>query len=72
MKKLTTKGKDIVYIEIQYSDESEFHFNVEVEGKESDKIATILMITRGTLMVSNGTKATAYNEEGFEICSYIR
>ena len=72
MKKLSTNGKDIVYIEIQYSDGTEFHFNVEVEGKECDKVATILMITRGTLIASNGTRATAYNEEGFDICSYIR
>lgn len=72
MNKLSTIGKDTVYIEIQYKDETEFHFNVEVEGKESEKLAIILMITRGTLMASNGVKAVAYNEEGFDICSYIK
>lgn len=69
---LSTNEKDTVYIEIQYKDETEFHFNVEVEGKERDKLATILMITRGTLMASLGVKAVAYNEEGFEICSFIQ
>lgn len=72
MNKLSTNGKDTVYIEIQYEDETEFHFNVEVEGKESEKLAIILMITRGTLMASSGVKATAYNVEGFDICSYIK
>lgn len=72
MKKLSKNGKDSVFIEIQYEDETEFHFNVEVEGKECDKIAIILMITRGTLIASSGIKAVAYNEEGFDICSYIK
>lgn len=72
MKKLSTNGKDTVYIEIEYNDGTEFHFNVEVEGKEYEKVATILMITRGTLMASSGVKAVAYNEEGFDICSYIK
>lgn len=70
--KLKTNGKDTVYIEIEYKDGTEFHFNVEVEGKESEKLAIILMITRGTLMAANGEKAAAYNEEGFDICSYIK
>lgn len=72
MKKLSTNGKDTVYIEIEYEDGTEFHFNVEVEGKESEKLAIILMITRGTLMASCGVKAAAYNEEGFDICSFIK
>lgn len=70
MKKLSTTGKDTVYIEIVYNDGSEFHFKVEVEGKECDKVAIIQMITRGTLMASSGVIAVAYNEEGFDICSY--
>lgn len=32
-KKAKANKKDTVYIEIQYNDDSEFHFNVEVEGK---------------------------------------
>ena len=72
MKKLSTTGKDTVYIEIEYKDETEFHFNVEVEGEESKKLAIIQMITRGTLMASSGVIAVAYNEEGFDICSYTK
>lgn len=72
MKKLPTNEKESVFIAIQYEDESEFHFNVEVDGKVNQKLAIIQMITRGTLMASNGVKAVAYNEEGFDICSYIK
>ena len=72
MKKLSTNRKDIVFIEINYEDGTGFHFNVEVEGKEYEKVATIQMITRGTLMASSGIRAVAYNEEGFDICSYIK
>lgn len=72
MNKLSSTGKDTVYIEIEYNDGTEFHFNVEVEGSECYKVAIILMITRGTLMASNGVRAVAYNEEGFDICSYIK
>lgn len=68
--KNTANKKDKVYVEIQYDDDTEFHFDVEVEGKECEKVATIQMITRGTLMASSGTRAVAYNEEGFEICAY--
>ena len=70
--KYSEKEKEIVFIEINYEDGTEFHFNVEVEGKEYEKVATIQMITRGTLMASSGIRAAAYNEEGFEICSYIK
>lgn len=57
---------------IEYNDESEFHFDVTIEGTESEITANLMMITRGTLMASNGRKATCYNDDGFEICSYIK
>lgn len=57
---------------IEYNDESEFHFDVTIEGTETQIIASLMMITRGTLMASNGIRATCYNDEGFEICSYSK
>lgn len=61
-----------VFIEIIYDDSTEFHFTVEVEGPVHKTQAEIHMITRGTLQASSGKMAIAYNEEGFDICSYTR
>lgn len=60
------------YVEITYEDESSFDFHVELEGKESKIHAELCMITRGTLMASNGCRAIAYNMDGFDVISYIR
>lgn len=59
-----------VTIEIEYSDESNFTFDVTLEGTENEVYGEILMITRGTLMASTAYKATAYKQDGFPICSY--
>ena len=62
-----------VFIEIEYDDETSFTFDVISHAENTNAIqGEIMMITRGTLMASLGTKATAYNEEGFPICSYVR
>lgn len=62
-----------VFVEIEYNDGSSFSFDVESHSeKEHEIIAEIMKITRGTLMASGATRATAYNSEGFEICSYIK
>lgn len=60
------------FVEIVYNDDTEFHFNVELEGRYSAVMASLMMITRGTLMASSAHRAVAYNEEGFDVCSYIR
>jgi hypothetical protein len=64
--------KHSFYLEIIYNDNSEFHFNVELEGPDHSIMASLMMITRGTLMASSAARAIAYNEEGFDVCSYIR
>lgn len=64
--------KTTVTIFIEYSDNSEFHFDVTIEGSENRIVGELLMITRGTLMAANARKATCYKEDGFELCSYIR
>lgn len=59
------------FVEIVYDDNSEFHFNVELEGTDSEVMGSLMMITRGTLMASSAHRAIAYNEDGFDVCSYI-
>jgi hypothetical protein len=62
-----------VFIEIEYDDETSFTFDVISHAENANAFqGEIMMITRGTLMASMGTKATAYNYEGFPICSYIK
>lgn len=60
------------FVEVVYNDESSFSFEVHMEGKDSDVLANLMMITRGTLMASSASKATAYNFEGFDVCSYCK
>lgn len=60
------------FVEVEYNDESSFSFDVIIEGSDSDVLANMMMITRGTLMASSASKATAYNYEGFPICSYTK
>lgn len=45
--------------------------NITFEVNTTD-LALVMMITRGTLMASTAYKATAYDEEGFDICSYVK
>lgn len=57
---------------VVYEDDSEFSFDVELCGTPSEIDSELMMITRGTLMASVGIKASAYNEDGFDVCSYVR
>ena len=71
-KKKSKEKEHRFYVEVEYQDESSFYFHVILEGKPHKYMATLQMITRGTLMASNAYKATAYNEEGFDVVSYIK
>lgn len=68
----TTKVENSkVFVEIVYNDGTSFSFDVILHSdRESALNAEIMMITRGTLMASSAQHATAYNYEGFPICSY--
>lgn len=59
-------------VEITYNDDSIMYFDVTIEGKDHEIMATLMMVTRGTLMASGGLRATAYNDQGFDVCSYVR
>lgn len=58
------------YVVVIYSDNTEFGFDVYLEGKSHQVLANLQMITRGTLMASNAKYAYAYKEDGFEVCAY--
>lgn len=64
--------KNRFFIELVYSDDSEFGFNVEIDGSPSAVVAQLMMITRGTLMASMACRATCYNSEGFDVCAYTK
>lgn len=59
------------FIEVSYEDESNFNFEVILNGPNHSYMAQLMMITRGTLMASNAHRAIAYNDEGFDVVSYI-
>lgn len=59
-------------IELVYGDDSSTFFKVSVEGEEHECKALLLMITRGTLMASMAKRAVCYNDEGFDVCSYVK
>lgn len=57
---------------IEYENGTEWNFSIKTRSKRAKAIAEINMITRGTLMVSTAVRATAYDEEGFDICAYVK
>ena len=57
---------------VTYSDDSEFHFDVTIEGKDHEVMANLCMITRGVLRASSGKRAICYNDQGFDVCSYVQ
>lgn len=57
---------------VSYNDDTEFNFDVSIDGRESSVVATMMMITRGTLMASSASRAVCYKEDGFDLCSYVR
>ena len=62
--------KKTFYVELVYNDGSERGFDVLLEGHEHEYMATLMMITRGTLMASSAVRATAYDDQGFDVCAY--
>ena len=57
---------------LEYNDESEVWFDFESSESEHNAKATLLMVCRGTLMASSAKRIVAYNDEGFDICSYVK
>ena len=59
-------------IELTWEDNSATMFQVELEGKKHEIMSVLMWITRGTLMATSAKRAIAYNEEGFDVISYIQ
>ena len=57
---------------ITYEDDSEFHFVVNFEEDETLVSSLLMMITRGVLMASSAIKAVCYDDQGFDVCSYVK
>lgn len=57
---------------IEYGDGSGFNFDVSISGMEHEIVASLMMITRGTLIASNAVKATCYKPDGFELVQYVQ
>lgn len=57
---------------LTYKDDSEVCFTFECDEDKSQALATLMMVCRGTLMASSAVLITAYDEDGFDICSYTR
>lgn len=57
---------------LTYNDDSEVCFTFECDEDKTHALATLLMVCRGTLMASIAKRVVAYNEEGFDICSYTK
>lgn len=57
---------------LEYNDDSEVWFDFECTDPEPNAKATLMMVCRGALMASMAKRVIAYNDEGFDICSYIK
>lgn len=57
---------------LTYDDDSEVSFDFKSDETPKHALATLMMVCRGTLMASSAHHITAYNEEGFDICSYTK
>lgn len=59
-------------VNLEYRDGSDVWFDFDCSDPETEALATLMMVCRGVLMASMAYRVIAYNEEGFDICSYIK
>lgn len=57
---------------LTYRDDSEVCFEFSCDGRDHEALATLYMVCRGTLMASSAKSVAAYDEEGFDLCSYVK
>lgn len=57
---------------LTYEDDSKVCFTFECSDNEAGALATLMMMCRGTLLASSAVKINAYDEEGFDLCAYVR
>lgn len=59
-------------VEIVYEDGSATTFEVSIKDTEYNAVATMMMITRGTLLTTTGKWGIAYNERGRQVACYFQ
>ena len=64
------KKKTTYWVELTYHDDSTTGFEVSTDEPFYSFLGTLNMILRGTLMASIAERITAYNKDGFDVCSY--
>lgn len=57
---------------LTYGDESEISFEFQSDESWNAALAVLMIVCRGALMASLAHKVTAYDQEGFDICSYVK
>ena len=57
---------------LEYKDDSEVFFDFECSEPNHKALATLEMVCRGTLMASSASRIFAFDDEGFDVCSYIK
>lgn len=59
-------------IEIIFSDNSKYNFEVMLQGTETENRALLMMITRGTLLSTSAVRGLAFTELGDNVLNYAR
>lgn len=57
---------------LTYRDESEICFEYSCDESKESALATLMMVCRGVLMASMASKVVAYDEDGFDLLSYVK
>ena len=60
------------FVFLTYRDDSEVYFEYSCDENKTSALATLMMVCRGTLMASGAKRITAYDEDGFDLCSYVK
>lgn len=60
------------FVFLTYDDDSEVMFEYSCDEDRVHALGTLYMVCRGTLMASLAKRITAYDEDGFDLCSYVK
>lgn len=68
----TRTKKQIFTLVLEYNDGSDAQVEIITEGQQCESLALLLMICRGTLMLSSAKSCTIYDTEGIDVISYSK
>ena len=57
---------------LTYEDDSEVSFEFKSYDSKNNALALLYTVCRGTLMASIAVKVQAFNEDGFDVCTYVK